>query len=241
MPSRTKPVVYDEPVKFRGVIKEITYQGADAKVTFELHNSKKTTVCLPADAAVMMGLKKDGEICAVVAAPVSGIDYNSGQRIATIKVDKKWVTIPYGPYPPVGNPNEAETLTGDKLAQLYGYKILNDFLEVVNAVPGTGCGPKSVLFEIETVREYNTWVTFPSGPHCEARIKNLRDQHGSGSSSEEAWAHRYTDLGDYMDAKNKAWTDNVPTLAGIKIGNDAPTLPVNCYINGKKICQIKVG
>jgi molybdopterin-binding protein len=253
---------YTVPNKFQGVIKEIVASGAEATVIFELHGgSTEITVSLPANAVSMMRLKKGWGAGVVIIVPISGIQYNSGQRLATIKVDKKWVTIPYGPLAPVGNPMDAGKLSGDDLAHLYGYENLDAFRQVTSAVPGTGCAPGSVLFQIETVLEHETWVSFPSGPNCEARINTMRDQQKNNKSNDEAWLHRYLNPDEYNNARapnaNNAFRDNVPVLAGFSydgsdqkpelfspagasIGRNTTPRTVNSYIGIQKICQIQI-
>ena len=246
---------YTVPEKLRGTVTQITDSGAESTAVFELHSgSTKITVNFPKDAKEKLGLNKNPEACMVIIRSAPGVMYNKGQKMATVRTadGRSWVTIPYGPLPPVENPREDETLSGNELARKYGYGNLSAFRDVTSAVPGTGCAPGSVFPGIENVFEKGVWISYPSGPCCEAQIRNIKEKQNPSDSRKEALLHGYPDEGEYNNAKSQnnsnTFTDNVPVLAGFSYDgtdpnpdlHDARRLAVNSYIGIQKIGRIQI-
>jgi hypothetical protein len=164
-----------------------------------------------------------------------------------------WVTIPYGPLSPVENPKEDETLSGDELARKYGYRTLNDFRDAIAiAFQNGGCAQGSVVLQIENVFEKGGWISYPSGPCCEAQIWNIKEKQNPSDSRKEALLHGYPDDDEYNNAKSQnnsnTFTDNVPVLAGFSYDGTDPNpdlldtrrLAVNSYIDTQKIGRIQI-
>jgi hypothetical protein len=250
---------YTVPDKLRGTVTQITDSGADSTAVFELHGGRtKITVNLPKDAKEKLGLKKNAEACMVIIRPTPGVVYNKGQKMATVRTadGHSWVTIPYGPMAPVleedtGKPRATTSSSAEDEAHRYGYRTPDDFRDAISNASG-GCAQGSVFLQIENVFEKGVWISYPSGPCCEAQIRNIKEKQNPSDSRKDALLHGYPDEGEYNNAKSQnnsnTFTDNVPVLAGFSYGGtdqnpelyDTRPLAVNSYIGTQKIGRIQI-